>query len=310
MSVPAALALALASTILLDLSYLLQQRSAERLEHFSPRHPVMAFGVLLQARLWVVGAVLGIGGFVASLVAIALADLSLVQAASASGIAVLAVVAVLWFGQRLTGREKLGIVLITGGLVALGLTLQELDGPRPAPDPTGVMVWVTASVVVAVLLGARPGGRFVSRAAAAGIAAGMILGAGRVATKGLFEGLPDGAGLADVASSPFLYLTIVVYAAGVWAQNVAFQRGEAVNAISLLVASTSVVPIIAGLVVFDDPLPAGGLDRALRLGGLALVLAGAALLAVRVMMGPADLTETTPSIPEPEAATSRPQLAG
>lgn len=306
MNVAAALGIAVASTILLDLSYLFQQRSEDRLPHVSPRHPALAVRSLLGAKLWVLGALLGIVGWLASLLAIALADLSLVQAASASGIAILAVIAVLWFGQRLSRREMVGIALATLGLAAIGLSLEGATESIGAPSTAGVVMWVAASALIGLALSSMNHVRFLSAAAAAGIAAGVMLGAGRVSTKGLLETVPQHAGVADYLASPFLYITIVIYALGVWAQTVAFQRGEAVNAISLLVASTSVVPILAGLVVFHDPLPGDALGLILRLAGFVLVLGGAAMLAARVMMGD-DSTGAAPAVtssarPVPEPA--------
>jgi drug/metabolite transporter (DMT)-like permease len=305
MSVPVALAIAILSTILLDLSYLFQQRSEDELPNFSPRHPALAARSLLGAKLWALGAGLGILGWLASLV-IALADLSLVQAASASGIAILAVIAVLWFGQRLSRRERLGVALATVGLIAIGLSLGGTQESTAAASEAGVIVWVVASAAIGLGLSSTHRMKLLSSAAAAGLAAGVMLRAGRVSTKGLLDTVPDDARFADYLASPFLYITIVIYALGVWAQAVAFQRGQAVNAISLLVASTSIVPILAGLFVFNDPLPGDALGLTLRLAGFALVLGGAALLAVRVMMGS---EESVPASPARVFARAEPERA-
>ena len=258
MSVPVALAIAILSTILLDLSYLFQQRS-------------------------------------------------LVQAASASGIAILAVIAVLWFGQRLRRCERLGVALATVGLIAIGLSLDGAEESTAEASEAGVIVWVVASAAIGLGLSSTHRMKLLSSAAADGLAAGVMLGAGRVSTKSLLDTVPDDARLADYMASPFLYITIVIYALGVWAQAVAFQRGEAVNAISLLVASTSIVPILAGLFVFNDPLPGDALGLTLRLAGFALVLGGAALLAVRVMMS-SEESVVEPAATSPALLRSRAEL--
>lgn len=299
MSLAAALVLAVAGAVLLDVSYLLQQRSASRLPALRPRHPVAAARAVVTARLWLAGAALGVAGWVVSLAAIAYGELSLVQAASASGIAILAVIASAWFGERLGRRERWGVLVTTAGLVALGLTLGGPTGGAPPPAPAAVWAWTLVSVGGALAL-LRSGGRLASRAALAGVAAGLVLGAGRVATKGLIEGLPPGAGGAALLGAPLLYLTGAAYALGIWVQAVAFQRGEALRAIGLLVAATSVSPIVAGLVVFHDPLPTGPAGLALRIGGFVLVLAGGALLATRVMTGPASPHAATPPVREAE----------
>src|SRR5262245_31704290 len=46
-----------------------------------------------------------------------------------------------------------------------------------------------------------------------------------------------------------------VYGLGFWIQQAAFQSGEAVVAIGVMVAATNAVPIAAGLAAFGDPPP-------------------------------------------------------
>src|SRR6476659_4028212 len=117
------LGLALISTVVLDVGYLLQQRDAAGLPDVRLSHPFVALRGFLGKRSWLIGVGLTGIGFFLYLAALVFADLSLVQTASASGVALLAVIAVRWFGQRLSRTEGLGVTLAALGLAALGLSL-------------------------------------------------------------------------------------------------------------------------------------------------------------------------------------------
>ena len=287
MSLLLGLALALLSTVVLDVGYLMQQRSAANLPALRARHPVAALHAFLGARSWLLGVVLTLVGWLVYLAALSLADISLVQATSAGGIAILVVIAVRWFGERLSPSERLGTALAAVGLLALGLSLIGYDdsGREQASD-LDVALWVGVSAALALVLLAPGAARLASAAAVCGLSAGLLFGAGDVATKGLLVTLPSGLGVADVLASPFLYAMLAVYGLGFVVQQLAFQRGAAVVAIGVMVAATNVSPIVAGLVVFNDPLPNRALGLVLRIGGFALALAGSALLA-RVSEGEA-----------------------
>src|SRR5207248_754246 len=97
------LALAAASAAAIGGGYSLQHASAAALPPLSLRRPLHSLALLFRNGRWSTGFVVGIGGWVLYVVALRLAPLSLVQAASAGGIAVLAL------GGRLRRSERLGV---------------------------------------------------------------------------------------------------------------------------------------------------------------------------------------------------------
>jgi hypothetical protein len=114
--------------------------------------------------------------------------------------------------------------------------------------------------------------------------------------------LPSSFGVVDVLASPFRYVLLAVYGLGFWLQQTAFQSGEAVVAIGVMVAATNAVPIAAGLAVLGDPLPSEPVLLALRLGGFVLVVAGSVLLG-RVSEGAGGVAaEPVPSLSREGAA--------
>jgi hypothetical protein len=87
-------------------------------------------------------------------------------------------------------------------------------------------------------------------------------------------------------SPPVLFGVGAALTLRVVVQQLVFQRGAALVAIGVMVAATNVRPIVAGLVIFDDPVPSRAVGLVLRVGGFALALVGLALLA-RVSEGEA-----------------------
>jgi hypothetical protein len=249
------LALAVASAVAIAGGYALQHSSASRLPRLTLRRPVHSALLLVRSGPWLVGAGAGIGGWVLYVVALRLAPLSLVQAASAGGIGVLAV------GMRLTRAERFGVVAALVGLVLLALSVGS-HPPTGRGTVLGVVVWVVVSAAIAAGLAARRG------AATLGTAAGILYAAGDVATKAAVVG---GARLA------FAPVVLACHGAAFLCMQLAFQRGGRLSSAGLAVLWTNALPIAAGMALFSEALP-GGARGALRILAFVFVLAGAAAL--------------------------------
>lgn len=254
----AGLALAVVSAVAIAGGYALQHSSASALPPLSLRRPLRSLALLFGSGRWTVGFFAGIGGWVLYVAALRLAPLSLVQAASAGGIGVLAL------GARLRGTEALGVAAALGGLVLLGLSV--VAHPHSGGGSVvGVAVWVGASAGAAGLLAGR------STAASLGTAAGVLYAAGDVATKAAVGG---GARLA------FVPVLLACHGAAFLCLQLAFQRGGRLASAGLAVLWTNALPIVAGTALFAEGLPPGA-RGGLRLAAFALVLAGAVAIGRR-----------------------------
>ena len=127
--IAAGLALAVGSAIAIGGGYTLQHSSASQLPPLTLRRPVRSLALLFRSGRWAVGFFAGIGGWVLYVVALRLAPLSLVQAASAGGIGVLAL-----GGPRLRLVERIGVGAALGGLVLLAFSV----GAHPPTAHGGV----------------------------------------------------------------------------------------------------------------------------------------------------------------------------
>jgi hypothetical protein len=255
--IAAGLALAIVSSVAINGGYALQHASASRLERLHVRRPLRSLAALFRNRRWLAGFLGGIGGWALYVVALRIAPLSLVQAASAGGIGVLALRA-----GRLRANESAGIAAALAGLALLGLSLGA-HAPSSRGSAEGIVLWVALSAAAAAAVArALPAG------AGFGTAAGVLYAAGDVATKAAVGG---GARLA------FVPVLLACHGLAFVCLQLAFQRGGRLATAGLAVLWTNALPILAGMVVFGESLPDGAAGVA-RVAAFGLVLAGAVAL--------------------------------
>lgn len=113
---------------------------------------------LAHRPLWVLGTALNIAAFGVQLVALSLVSLAIVQPTFATGLIVLAVIAVWKLDEHVGRRETLGIALILSGLVGIAFV-----APRhtrlPLDVSTAVVLFAALLGIVAVLAAIRVTGR-------------------------------------------------------------------------------------------------------------------------------------------------------
>jgi hypothetical protein len=248
------LLLAAASAVAINGGYSLQHASASQ----RPPLRLRTFPLLFLDRRWLTGFLGGIGGWVLYVLALRLAPLSLVQAAAAGGIGVLALGA-----GRLHPPERRGIVAAATGLVLLALSLGSHTATARGA-PASVALWMGCSVGVAPVAVA-----LVRGGAGFGTAAGVLYAAGDVGTK---------AAVAGGARLWFVPALLACHGLAFVAMQLAFQRGRRLSSAGVAVLWTNALPIAAGMVLFGEALPPDWRGAA-RVAAFAFVLAAAVALA-------------------------------
>ena len=259
------LALALASAGALNWGYFAQHQAAVRLPKLSLRRPIHSLVVLFVDRRWLAGFLVGIGGWMLYVAALKLAPLSLVQATSAGGIGLLALLAWRATGTRPQTGELAGVGAALVGLVLLGASLAGQHGAGRQAAVGSVVLWLLVSGAAAgtlALVGHRT-------AAALGAAAGLLYAAGDVATK---------AAVGGGARFAFVPALLACHGLAFVALQLGFQRGTALATAGVATLLTNALPIVAGTALFHEGLPDGALG-ALRVLAFVAVVAGAAGLA-------------------------------
>jgi putative esterase len=258
----AGLVLALVSAGALNWGYYLQHGAAAALPPLTLRHPLRSLVALFGNRRWQVGFWTGIGGWVFYVVALTLAPLSLVQACSAGGLALLAALA----GVR-SRKERLAVMAAIAGLGLLGLSLAGGTAVPGHVTLRGAAVWMLASAAAAALA-AGPGADLFARGAGLGIAAGVMYAAGDIGTK---------AAVAKGFHPLFVPALLACHGLAFVALQLGFQRGSALTTAGVATLWTNALPIAAGMLLFGEPLPGGALGVA-RIAAFVTLVAGAALL--------------------------------
>jgi hypothetical protein len=263
-----ALGLALVSTTLTNVAYLREHEAAAQLPVLCMRRPLHSARILLTDRSWMLGFAMETTGFLLYAAALALASLALVQSVAAGGIGVLAYVSARIAGRRLGRRELNGVVVSVVGLVALAVSLIGGSGAGGSGSAAEILAWLAATAVAGLALLAV-GRRLDAVAVTYGLAGGLFFSLGDVSTKVATQG---GTRIA------FVVPLILGYTAGTALLQVGYQAGEALTVAGLATLLTNAVPIAAGTIVLDEPLPGGALGG-LRVLAFAAVTAGAVLLA-------------------------------
>ena len=262
---------AASSAIALNWGFFTQHEQVAKLPALELRHPIRSLWLLFSNRGWLVGFLVGIGGWALYVGALAYGPLSLVQAVSAGGIGILALLVWRIGHVELAHREWFGVACSVAGLVLLGISLIGQGGNAHHWGTKGSWVAITSWMAVsAVLAGlaAGPGQRLFASGAGLGIAAGFFYAAGDVATKAAVGG---GTRLA------FVPAVLAAHGLAFILLQLGFQRGGALATAGVATLFTNAVPIVAGMVLFHEPLPSGALG-ALRILSFAAVVAGAVLL--------------------------------
>jgi hypothetical protein len=258
--------LALLSALAVNWAYTKEHEAASAMPPLSPRRPFRSLGLLLRNRDWLIGFGTETAGWLVYVVSLRLAPLSLVQAVSASGIAVLALLSVGGHPGRLGVREQLAVGVALMGLVLLAVSLVDAQPSSHTPHAARTVLWLGASAGAAVVLIAVP--ISLSRAAALGLAAGLLFADGDVSAK-----LVSFGGIWFLALVPL----VACYAAGTSVLQAGFQHGSALTAAGIATLVTNAVPIAAGFVLFDEALP-DGWQGVLQIAAFGSIVASAGLL--------------------------------
>ncbi len=263
-----ALPLAVGSTTLANLAYVREHDAAAALPCLSLRRPLHSLHLLLTNRSWLLGFAMETSGFALYAAALALASLALVQSIGAGGIGVLAFVSARVSGVKLGTRRLVGVVLSVAGLLALGVSLVSSSGAGSSGSTAAILAWLGATGAIALLaleLGRRAG----QPAVAEGIAGGLLLSIGDISTKLFTQG---------GARFGFVITLVLGYTLGTSLLQLGYQRGGALTVAGIATLFTNALPIAAGMILLQEPLPSGLLG-ALRLLAFVVVTAGAVLLA-------------------------------
>jgi hypothetical protein len=170
--------------------------------------------------------------------------------------------------RHLGRRELSGVILSMLGLLALAVSLAGGSGEGGKGSTVGILVWLGASAAAAVLVLVLAR-RVIGFAVAAAFAGGIFFSIGDISTKVATQG-----GMRIL----FVLTLLVGYTGGTVLLQLGYQSGGALTVAGLATLLTNALPIAAGTVVLDEPVPPG-VYGGVRVLAFAAVTGGAFLLA-------------------------------
>jgi drug/metabolite transporter (DMT)-like permease len=271
--------LAFASALTTNVGFLLRHRGATAAPDVDVRRPLQTTIALFREKWWTIGYGVAIVAWLLHVGALKLVPLSLVQAALASGFVILGVVAERFFGFKLGRRQWVGIGLTAAGLALLAVTAT--SNPQGEQSSYGVLAaigFLLGLVIAGGLLVAwgrtpRMSGR---EGVLLGAAAGLLFTVSHIGVKALTGSLS----FSDPSTllTPWVPVVIGAFVAAFFASARSLQVGDAVPVIAVTGIASNASAMLAGVVVFRDPVGDSELMIALRIAAFALVVVAAALL--------------------------------
>jgi drug/metabolite transporter (DMT)-like permease len=283
MSVWAAITLTLLASACMNLGLVLQKKGLSG----RPLEPVNSSGELQGHRrgfrpnlTWCLGMGLLVGGYVVYGYALSAraAPISLLQPLSASGLLVVALLAVTYLHERFDALEWVGMALLLGGVIMLGFSAESRPRWNVGVDDQRLMIFLIATGLLVVLAVAAIRRR--SSPARVeflfGVLAGLLLGTGYLNTKIVSLAIQEQRQGLFITASICLGIGLVL---GLVVLQMGFRRGRALIVTAVNLVTNQVLVVAGGLICLGERFPTEPWPFAARVLGLGGILAGIILLA-------------------------------
>lgn len=255
-----------------NLSFLFKHRGAVAAEDVDVRHPLHSAAQLFRSKWFTIGWSIAVVAFVAHATALALLPLSLAQAVLSGGFVLLAVLAERYFGFSLGRRQWVGVILVAVALALLGVTGHAHKGSSSNYSTAALILFEGAAVGLGLIFTFSH--RFdrirAQNGVLLGAAAGLGFGVSDVAIKAISGNVAGGL--------HWIALAICAAIFSFFASARSLQVGEGVAVIAVTSVAANMSAILAGVLVFGDPMGRDALEVAARTVGFVMVLAGAVLM--------------------------------
>ena len=269
--------LALVAAFLFALAAALQQKGALNLPEISLRDPA-SLARLAAQRMWLVGTVALLVGYVFQAAALDRGRLAIIQP-----LLVTTVVFALPLGYFLTSQRVGRFEVIGSGVIVLGLALFALygdpaGGKENAPGDEWAIAIAVLGAVSAVLLAFGGRGGLTVKAAVYGTVAGILFGLSASLTKPTLDYLHESIGELLMHWEP--YALAVAGVLGFVLQQVSLGTGKLAPSVATVSVANPIVGILLGVLLFDERLSRPAWHIAVACIGLGVALVGAVLIAL------------------------------
>lgn len=263
-----------------DVGIVWQKQAADTLPKITlGRDIIRILKAFVFDKKWMAGLLISALGWGLFALALNYTPVSLARSIQGSGFVLLAFFSIFFLNHRLKTWEWMGVIIVTAGIVALGLS-------EPAENETvSVMnasylvpaVVVCIAVCFAVYAARRIFNLGFDWLIVFSIFAGVLLGLGDVLTKAIMVSVDEEKWVTAFGFiPPFL---IVFYIAGFLLLSRGYQQGKAMVVTGVSDFCARLVTIFIGVLAMGEVFPEGTMYFALRSVGLIAILFGTILLA-------------------------------
>ncbi|SNT48156.1 hypothetical protein SAMN05443665_103444 [Actinomadura meyerae] len=269
------IAAAFSATGLYYLGFAVFKLAADRMPALRGNRIAHMIWTIVRNWIFLIALAIVLGGLTLQIMALRNLPLSTAVPIFMSGIVPLLLIALAFFGERLTAREWLSL-LLTGA--AILLLTASLNGDEPIGSADAplwkIAIVVAPAVLVPVLIlvlgDHRPDGRHARPVTgiAYGLSAGFPVGTAELAIKGWSDD-PHAAD-AGILATPWPYLTVVAAAIGFGIMVTAFQRCRVSIVATVMTVAAKSYLLAMGSFLYAEPWPQDAPRSAMRLGALAL----------------------------------------
>jgi drug/metabolite transporter (DMT)-like permease len=267
-----------ASALATNVAFLLKQRGAVLAPVVEVRHPLRSAAGLFSSKWFSIGLAVAVVAWALHVGALALAQLSSVQAVLSGGLVFLAVLAERYFGFHLGRRQWVGVIVTAVGLAVIGATRGSHAGATGTYSLAALIAVECAVFGLGVGLAAvSTHGRILESAEGMllGVAAGALFGVSDIALKYLTHAIHGGVlNLISPWTAAALAASVIAF----YTSARALQLGPGVEVIALTSVAANLTAIVGGILVFREPIGTGPLAISGRLTAFCLVVVGAALM--------------------------------
>jgi drug/metabolite transporter (DMT)-like permease len=233
----------------------------------------------LRDPIWTAGLLIQTLGYALFVLSLAEAPISLVSVMMQGGIALFVLFAVVFLGERARPSEWAGIVITILGMLILAISVS--SGEAQAPTANRAMILISVILFMAGYMPLRMRG-FIEGGVGAALFSGVVFGLASLYTKAMtndYLARETIAPVVRVATNPYVYGVIIANIVGLVALQNSFSSARGIIAMPLSSALSNIVPIVGGIIVFGERLPADAVYAAMRIAAFVLTILGSALLA-------------------------------
>jgi drug/metabolite transporter (DMT)-like permease len=271
--------LALMATIIYYLGFIVFKVAASRMPELRGTQPIRLLRHTYTNWLWLTGVVVVLAGVATQVKALTMLPLSIAQPIFAASLVFVLFYAVVFFREKLTGREWASVGLFGAATLLIGVSNGEGEvlTSSVASASTLAAVVVPAVVVAAVVLvgcDVRAFGRHARplSGVAYGFGSGVSLGISELSLKGVAAIYNTHGLAAAIYSTPYSYVAVGMAIIGFMQLQIGLQRCRISIVSSVFTVTAKTQLALLGPLLYKEPWPSDRLLFALRIAAFALAL--------------------------------------